>query len=191
MSNRECSVCGKPATCFGSYEGQGNYGYGCDECCGHGNEDGHCDQLSERDRDEWPELLAFDSGVTILRNQLAIKDTELTEAQELLCKVDDAGFHIATDVQGIIAREVHAYTVSHLATVNKEQSRCDVILLADSTDESVSVRNLLNSRHVKYAEVGEIRGPSPSYKRPTLLVRGEVFQGLQEIKKAINTNQHL
>jgi hypothetical protein len=38
-----CPHCGKPATCYGTYEG--HTGYGCDECCGHGNEDGHCEPV--------------------------------------------------------------------------------------------------------------------------------------------------
>lgn len=40
-----CAECGEPATCFGSYETDLNPAYACDECCGHGNEDGHCDQV--------------------------------------------------------------------------------------------------------------------------------------------------
>lgn len=36
----ECGICGKPAVCFGSYDG--NQDYACDECCGHGCEDGSC-----------------------------------------------------------------------------------------------------------------------------------------------------
>ena len=40
-----CHTCGKPATCFGSYED--NFGAGCDECCGHGNEDGWCKPIAE------------------------------------------------------------------------------------------------------------------------------------------------
>jgi len=40
-----CFHCQKPATCFGSYEDEYSPGYACDECCGHGNEDGHCDLL--------------------------------------------------------------------------------------------------------------------------------------------------
>ena len=37
-----CEICGKkPATCFGSYEGQPE-SFACDDCCGHGNEDGFC-----------------------------------------------------------------------------------------------------------------------------------------------------
>lgn len=35
-----CSTCNRPATCHGTYEGV--TGYGCDVCCGHGNEDGQC-----------------------------------------------------------------------------------------------------------------------------------------------------
>jgi hypothetical protein len=42
-----CLVCGAPATCFGQYEGRGPVRYACDECCGHGNEDGWCEQLQE------------------------------------------------------------------------------------------------------------------------------------------------
>lgn len=35
-------ACGKPATCFGEYEGGAVDAYACDDCCAHGNEDGHC-----------------------------------------------------------------------------------------------------------------------------------------------------
>lgn len=37
--------CGEPATCFGSYETDLHPAYACDTCCGHGCEDGHCEQL--------------------------------------------------------------------------------------------------------------------------------------------------
>lgn len=38
-----CAHCGKPATCFGVYENpEGPIGFACDDCCGHGNEDGWC-----------------------------------------------------------------------------------------------------------------------------------------------------
>lgn len=39
-----CARCQeRPATCLGEYESDtGNEEYACDECCGHGNEDGHC-----------------------------------------------------------------------------------------------------------------------------------------------------
>jgi hypothetical protein len=42
ISNPVCANCGKPATCYGSYEGHEVRGYACDDCCGHGNEDGEC-----------------------------------------------------------------------------------------------------------------------------------------------------
>ena len=45
-STPKCAHCGKPATCFGSYEGHPE-AYACDECCGHGNEDGHCEPIAE------------------------------------------------------------------------------------------------------------------------------------------------
>jgi hypothetical protein len=43
----KCRNCGKVATCFGSYESINDWGFACDDCCGHGNEDGTCWQLSE------------------------------------------------------------------------------------------------------------------------------------------------
>ena len=45
-----CDHCGKPATCHGSYDMM-PASYGCDECCGHGCEDGRCERL-EDDEDE-------------------------------------------------------------------------------------------------------------------------------------------
>lgn len=45
-SDPRCSHCGNLATCFGSYESPWNFGYGCDDCCGHGNEDGWCEPPS-------------------------------------------------------------------------------------------------------------------------------------------------
>jgi hypothetical protein len=40
-----CAECGKPATCFGSYETELTPAYACNECCMHGNEDGHCEPV--------------------------------------------------------------------------------------------------------------------------------------------------
>jgi hypothetical protein len=37
--------CGKPAACFGSYEDDLHSAYACDDCCGHGCEDGHCEPV--------------------------------------------------------------------------------------------------------------------------------------------------
>jgi len=38
-----CSMCReREATCIGAYEGETRQTPGCDECCGHGNEDGAC-----------------------------------------------------------------------------------------------------------------------------------------------------
>lgn len=44
---RLCSNCGETATCFGAYEDGLHPGYSCDVCCGHGNEDGHCDPVEK------------------------------------------------------------------------------------------------------------------------------------------------
>jgi hypothetical protein len=41
-----CVHCGKPATCVGRYEDMPEPGDpACDECCGHGCEDGKCEPL--------------------------------------------------------------------------------------------------------------------------------------------------
>lgn len=40
-----CDTCGKPATCGGSYEHE--RAYACDDCCGHGGEDGHCEPVGD------------------------------------------------------------------------------------------------------------------------------------------------
>lgn len=42
-----CYACGGRATCVGAYEGQKVTEYCCDDCCGHGNEDGHCAPLED------------------------------------------------------------------------------------------------------------------------------------------------
>lgn len=42
-----CANCGAPATCFGSYEDELSPAYACDDCCAHGCEDGHCEQIAE------------------------------------------------------------------------------------------------------------------------------------------------
>ncbi len=48
--NREhaCEFCGNLAMCLGRYETcEGPESYACDDCCGHGNEDGHCERLED------------------------------------------------------------------------------------------------------------------------------------------------
>lgn len=43
----KCATCDRPATCLGVYEDPSGDDprYGCDVCCGHGNEDGTCFRL--------------------------------------------------------------------------------------------------------------------------------------------------
>jgi len=42
----ECYTCGLPAVCFGSYEDELHPVFACDDCCGHGNEDGRCEPVT-------------------------------------------------------------------------------------------------------------------------------------------------
>lgn len=46
-----CDICGKPAACVGRYEDMTDNAPACDECCGHGCEDGHCEPLFCEDGD--------------------------------------------------------------------------------------------------------------------------------------------
>ncbi len=48
-----CAHCGKPAVCVGQYESADARTPACDDCCAHGNEDGHCDPLTHA-----PEVVA-------------------------------------------------------------------------------------------------------------------------------------
>ena len=44
-----CAICDRyPASCFGVYEDPSqDVGPACDECCGHGNEDGWCRPMGD------------------------------------------------------------------------------------------------------------------------------------------------
>ncbi len=44
VRNPACGCCERAATCVGAYEGS-LIDFACDECCGHGNEDGWCRPL--------------------------------------------------------------------------------------------------------------------------------------------------
>lgn len=43
-----CDFCDNAATCFGGSENDGSEGFACDDCCGHGGEDGHCEPVGDR-----------------------------------------------------------------------------------------------------------------------------------------------
>jgi hypothetical protein len=44
----KCANCPKPAACVGTYEdSEGPLAFACDDCCGHGNEDGFCYRLAD------------------------------------------------------------------------------------------------------------------------------------------------
>lgn len=47
-----CDCCGNDATCFGAYETGLEPKYACDDCCGHGCEDGYCDLLYPPPQDD-------------------------------------------------------------------------------------------------------------------------------------------
>lgn len=46
-SHPRCADCGEPAACMGCYEMADAWDYACNECCGHGCEDGECFALSD------------------------------------------------------------------------------------------------------------------------------------------------
>lgn len=62
-----CATCGAPASCLGAYEGHTEPSWACDDCCGHGNEDGWCRTL-----EELPELIAgYRAEIAALREAAA------------------------------------------------------------------------------------------------------------------------
>lgn len=65
-----CRTCGADAACFGAYEGDDHWDFSCDECCGHGCEDGQChpvedlptkrnDRMSRAAFKRWQEMVAI------------------------------------------------------------------------------------------------------------------------------------
>lgn len=54
---RRCEDCGRPATCIGRYEMR-SVQLACDECCGHGCEDGLCVPIDSPGADRWYRWLA-------------------------------------------------------------------------------------------------------------------------------------
>ena len=60
MTASHSCECGKQATCFGAYEG-GPEAYGCDDCCGHGNEDGYCEPVAARPASDAPQEAPMES----------------------------------------------------------------------------------------------------------------------------------
>lgn len=48
-----CAHCGeRPATCVGRYDAMTKDEPACDECCGHGCEDGRCVQFERKEEEE-------------------------------------------------------------------------------------------------------------------------------------------
>lgn len=43
----KCEHRGEPAACVGQYETMEEMAFACDECCGHGCEDGFCHRLAQ------------------------------------------------------------------------------------------------------------------------------------------------
>ena len=72
MTNRHedrarCSRCNNSATCIGRYESDGPLEFGCDDCCGHGNEDGFCWHHDE------PEFRAIAAALRALERDMVTK----------------------------------------------------------------------------------------------------------------------
>lgn len=68
-----CDVCGKPASCIGKYDADA-YSPACDECCGHGNEDGHCIRCTENDQ-----CANCDDGRSCAAAELLLRPADIDE----------------------------------------------------------------------------------------------------------------
>lgn len=49
IRSTKCEHCDAQATCVGRYEDMKEDAFACNECCGHGCEDGHCDPIYDED----------------------------------------------------------------------------------------------------------------------------------------------
>lgn len=76
-----CAHCRKnPATCIGRYEGHGGYHPACDECCGHGNEDGFCrppDMLVDILRDVNETISEAEDGLPLVAASRPLEEAPL------------------------------------------------------------------------------------------------------------------
>ncbi len=66
----------KPATCIGAYENAEIPAPACDECCGHGNEDGWCiptASLAEREELVQHVIMLFRTYRSALRPEQALR----------------------------------------------------------------------------------------------------------------------
>ena len=109
-----CADCGKPAACYGTYEGRS--GFACDECCGHGCEDGYCFALP----DGYARLL----------------EAETSEAAK---KCDERNICSAAR----IAYEQRDATIARAERAEEEGSRLHSVYRAASVDAFAAVRRLL------------------------------------------------
>ena len=66
-----CATCGNVATCIGRYEGRPGDSCACDECCGHGNEDGWCEPLVSGGRSPVP---PDPDTIEAIRSNEAVRD---------------------------------------------------------------------------------------------------------------------
>jgi len=67
-----------------------------------------------------------------------------------------------------------------------------VVLLSADNSETRAAREILDRRQITYAEVnGHPHSAAPRLPRPSLLVYGSVYRGLEGIKRAINLDPRL
>ncbi len=81
-----CAVCAKLPACIGAYEGHSPIAFACDECCGHGNEDGWCVPLAKA-----AEAWERDQQILVLRlNETGEEADRLRLAlSALLARIDE------------------------------------------------------------------------------------------------------
>lgn len=80
----KCSICGKPASCMGQYDGT-PWSYACNECCGHGCEDGQCyeiDKIPERFAFELDQCKEAEEELEVLKNERINLESELNQLRE-------------------------------------------------------------------------------------------------------------
>lgn len=102
-----CAHCkAKKATCVGAYEDQHDFAPACDDCCGHGNEDGRCVELAAP--------LALDEAKALGRDYLASLEATCAHVDALTAQVREARLALENVRRICSVPPVPANTPAHL-----------------------------------------------------------------------------
>ncbi len=157
-----CFNCGKPATCLGAYEGAETENYACDECCGHGNEDGHCHPITRHQ----PAPASAEKELAAFKRQLkheGIKtpapveggETPLTDAALIMAYKVNPPVSMHLMGYGEIVRASFARTLEHRAIAAEARAHQLNVLYDERLKHSLEMHSELTSLRAELATLKE------------------------------------